>query len=504
MSASGYLSSRRIAANAMVNAAGFLLLALVMFFTYPHLLSALGAERMGVFLLLITIIGYFSIFDLGINRAMVRFLAKYEAEGEKDKLRSTFVNGMMMLFTLGVIATLVMFFLAPLIVTNAEESIVQEAGDAIRISSFSMILLLLNAGLRALLESRQQFITINLIMLPASSLNYLLSYLIAFWGGDLRLIAIYLLCGRLVVLLIFYTVIREDGDKNMFAAPVNIFGSLEIVRYGGWFTVTRLLSSAFLYLDRFVLGISVSLAAITYYATPFELSLKLLVLAQTFILVLFPAYSALEKSNPRRYQQLRITSMKVGVLIKACTSAGVVIIAAPFLSWWISPEFAVASAPVMQILALGFFCNYAANFPAATLQACDRVDLLAWINLAELPFYILALYLCIDSWGIYGAAIAWSMRAALDMVALLIATNVVKPLESKTESKRIWVLFLLSIVLLAGALLLSNYFLVLLQSFLIGLLICTSFSILAWFMVLSSSERSFILNLFPKFGRGKQ
>jgi O-antigen/teichoic acid export membrane protein len=90
------------------------------------------------------------------------------------------------------------------------------------------------------------------------------------------------------------------------------------------------------------------------------------------------------------------------------------------LALWISQEFADQSADVLRWLALGVYINCVARLPFIALQSHGRPDLTAKLHLAELPVYLGVLWLLLQQFGIAGAAMAWTLRIAVDALALFL------------------------------------------------------------------------------------
>lgn len=407
----GTTSGGRLAFNTVVNAAGFLVTAVALLVVYPLLIENLGESRMGVFLLILTIAGYFSIFDLGVNRALTRYLSIELAKGDPSRMRQMLMAGLALLFCLGILVTIALFLLAPLFISPAASELRNEAVSAIRIIALSMVFLMLNAGLRSVFESRQQFFTLNLVTIPGSLFNYLAPLIVTAAGGGLTHIAWLMLAGRIGVFIVMLSLANTGG-----LAPPAVSDALALLRFGGWLTVSRIINPLFLYFDRFFISAVLTLGDVAVYTTPFELTMRLLIFAQTFLAVLFPAYSALAGSDRKRFDRVRESSSRFGIAAMTFAVALVVLFANPFLSWWISPDFASRSAIILQILAVGVLVNYAAHFPAAMLQAGGRPDVSAKLQMAELPVYIGALWLLIQHFGLTGAALAWSGRVVVDAV----------------------------------------------------------------------------------------
>src|SRR5262249_41669363 len=65
-------------------------------------------------------------------------------------------------------------------------------------------------------------------------------------------------------------------------------------------------------------------------------------------------------------------------------------------------------------LAIAIFVNCLAQVPYVLIQSAGRPDISTMIQIAELPFYLTAVWLLTRRLGMEGAAIAWSCRAVID------------------------------------------------------------------------------------------
>jgi O-antigen/teichoic acid export membrane protein len=88
----------------------------------------------------------------------------------------------------------------------------------------------------------------------------------------------------------------------------------------------------------------------------------------------------------------------------------------------LGPAFAEESTLVLQILAVGVLINSLAHTPYSLVQVLGRPDLTAKFHLAELPLHVLLSWWLISLWGTTGAALAWSIRVAVDALLLFVAS----------------------------------------------------------------------------------
>lgn len=63
------------------------------------------------------------------------------------------------------------------------------------------------------------------------------------------------------------------------------------------------------------------------------------------------------------------------------------------------------------------------------MQGAKRSDWTAQLHLFELIPYLALLWICLNLWGIAGAAFAWCMRAAIDLMGLVYFSKKLNPLN---------------------------------------------------------------------------
>jgi O-antigen/teichoic acid export membrane protein len=215
-----------------------------------------------------------------------------------------------------------------------------------------------------------------------------------------------LLCFRVLPRLTEELAIRPEHMRPLFSM-------------GGWMTVSNVVGPMMLYMDRFVIGALVSAAAVAYYATPYEVVTKLLILPSALAAVMFPAFSQSSAQDRKRLAALYRKAILSIVVILSPVTAALMVIALPGLSLWLGPDFASHSYRVAQMLLMGTLALGFESLPFALIQGLGRPDIPAKLNLVEIPFYAAALYWFIQNYGVAGAAAAWMLRAIVDALLLV-------------------------------------------------------------------------------------
>jgi O-antigen/teichoic acid export membrane protein len=102
----------RVLTNALANWLGFAVTAVVVFFMSPILVRGLGDARYGVWSLIESILAYLALCDLGIGAAVLRYVARFEGLGDRDRLNRVFSTSLAIFAAMGGVALLATLVLA--------------------------------------------------------------------------------------------------------------------------------------------------------------------------------------------------------------------------------------------------------------------------------------------------------------------------------------------------------------------------------------------------------
>ncbi|MDY7094872.1 MAG: flippase [Acidobacteriota bacterium] len=430
-------SKPRLRRNLMVNLAGLGLPLVAALFAVPPLLAGLGEVRFGVLALAWALVSYFGLFDLGVGRALTQGIARRLDTPRERELPALMASGMLFLLVLGLLSGVVLALLAPWLtrrVLTPPPEMLLEVTHALRLLAATLPFVLLNTGLRAILEARQNFVRLNVVRLPMAVLIFAGPLLILPFSQNLVPVIAILAAARLGALAAFAVFVRRLLRE--LSIPLSRLRpqrdlALDLLKLGGWMTVSNLVAPLLLYLDRFLISGLLSLTAVTYYVTPFEVISRLSVLPNALMAVLFPAFTTALIQEPRKARRLYRRSLLGMAALMAPLAAAVLLGARPGLTLWLGEDFAAASFRAAQLLAAGAFFHALAQPSFHLLQAAGRADLTAKLHLAETPVYVAYLFALTARFGIVGTAGAWLLRVLLSSLALawLAHRAVLKPQE---------------------------------------------------------------------------
>lgn len=392
--------------------------------TIPLLIPRLGLERFGVLTLLWTIIGYFSLFDFGLGRAITQQVATSLGEGRQSDIPQILKAGLEFTVLTGLLGTAVLFSGAyPLSYygMGVSSSLHREVYVSLIIASVGIPLATLSNGLRGALEGYERFRASNIArMLLGASIFLSPVIAVTVHGNSLITVTLWLVCARLVSCLLFtWLVVRLPSGKFWYASILPDTRK-KLFSFGAWMAVTNLVSPILVSADRFFISYILGAGVVAYYTVPFEFLVRLLILPGALGASLLPSLARGRRTNSAGMDEMFSKSLKIVVLAMCLLCLLAAAIAYPAMDLFISNDFASKSWPLATILSVGVLVNGVAYLPYTALHAHGKAKPTGLLHLIEFVVYIPILFLFIQWMGLIGAAIAWLLRVVGDAFFLFI------------------------------------------------------------------------------------
>lgn len=486
----------RLAKNVFWSLLGIGVPFLVAIITIPILIDVIGKDRFGLLAISWMFVGYFSLFDFGLGRALTVLVAKCLGEEQHTRIPGLVWTALTVMAVLGVVGCGVIFILTPWLVgtvLNVPVELQQETSKAFYLLSLSIPLVIITVGLRGVIAAYQRFDLLTAIRIPMGIFTFVGPVAVLPFSTSLYPIVAVLVIGRLIAvlahfLLLFRTVPEIRRHYSLDASQLRpLFG------FGGWMTVSNMVVPLMVSMDRFVIGAVLSVAAVAYYTTPFEIVFRLLVIPTAFVAVLLPAQSttlAIEKGEDRRYSA-ELFNKGLSYIFIALFPLLLIISLFSYdgLKLWVGEEFASHGYLVMQWLVVGALMYGLSLVPFSLVQSAGHPDWSAKLHLLELPIYLAVLWWALSHYGILGAAAVWTLRASLDALALYAMSLILIP-ECRRSSTRFGISMIVAATLFVSAALIDG----LVQKFIFMAIVLTTFVYTVWRHVLEQKERQWLLN----------
>ena len=238
----------------------------------PYVLHKLGNEAFGVLTLIWALIGYFSLFDFGVGRALTCELGRLRGANALDEIPAAMCSGLFITAITGILGGITMFVLAPWLAKSGLKisAIWQcDAQSAFEFAAIGVVFTTITSGLRGALEGLGRFAASNLTKMYLGICMFTLPALSVYLhGSNLAKITLYLVGARL--LMVAWNLFQL---KNyLWRSNLGLYFSniRSLLSFGGWMTVTGIVGPMMVYGDRFFVSAAVGATLLPFYAIPQE------------------------------------------------------------------------------------------------------------------------------------------------------------------------------------------------------------------------------------------
>ena len=185
-----------------------------------------------------------------------------------------------------------------------------------------------------------------------------------------------------------------------------------LLGYGGWVSFNALIGPVLVIVDRFAIGAVLGATAVAYYTVPFQIAKRIAILPSALNNALFPKLTVASPDQAAELGQKALATVVSAITPPVLVA---VLFIEPFLQLWVGDKVASLAAPTGRVLLIGYWLNALALVPFTRLQASGRPNVVTYILLMQIPFYLAALYFGMVKFGLVGCALALAARFGLDL-----------------------------------------------------------------------------------------
>ena len=283
----------------------------------------------------------------------------------------------------------------------------------------------MSATYKGLNEAFLNFKAISILRIVLGIMNFGGPYLISAYTDNMPAITASLVISRMAAFFVYRKLALQSISKNMTngsgyskAIARSLFG------FGGWLTVSSVVSPILVQADRFVIAGTISATAVFVYVLPYEMVVQSLIVVGAVSSVIFPELARLIHEKPAEWDAYFKRWMWRVAFLMAFICTSLAILLPTIMPLWIKSSLDPNSIIIGQVLCIGVFANSIGSMFYSLLHAQGKTKSTAKLHLIELPLFICGLFFLIQQFGVIGAAWAWAGRMIFDSTILgVIAKN---------------------------------------------------------------------------------
>jgi O-antigen/teichoic acid export membrane protein len=416
----------RLASNAFSNLLGALIPALVALGTVPLVVKGLGQASYGLYSLVTAIVGYFAIIDINVTAGSVKYIAEYDARGERDRVAQTVCFGIVVYTLLGLAGAIGLFLGARYFVTavfTVPPALVDEAAATLRMAALGFLVSQLQSYLNSVPQSLMRFdLSARLEMLFGTVVPLLTVAVLAAGFGLFEVILLRVLASAAHG-LILWRAVRRLLPGLAFCWPGTELRRA-MLGFSAYSFLSRFAALSYAHADKLIIGALVGVTGLAHFTVASTLANRVLGLTYRLSGVFFPAASALSGAGElARLGGLYLKATRYVVFINASVLVLVAVFAHPILLYWMNAEFARDGARVLAVIALSQFVDSLTQLPSLVNDGMGHPRVSGLFALARALLGLLVVYIGVLHWGIDGAAWGHLLASVVLAIVFLVAVH---------------------------------------------------------------------------------
>lgn len=395
----------------------------VSFFMTPFLVHTLGVTHYGIWAIVLSVVGYMTLMDLGMQSAVMKYVAEYDGKKDKEALSEVIISSLVFYGIVALVGGFILIIFVwiglPLLKINpAHFNVVRWI---LLIMGIDMLLVFPGTVFQGVLTGMQLFyitnsVSIILIFFKAGAI-----YLAISNGNGLVAMALITLLGNLIEYCIFFILVRWRYHIVLFRARnININKFKQMISFGLKSFLVMISGRITLNSDSLIVGYFMSASWVPFYTIPASLinySRNLLwALTQSF-LPLFSNLQAKDDLNQMQIIYLRYT--RYTCLCFYPLLLFLIIYGEPFIRIWIGPQFAENGKNVVILLSVALWVGAIQPLSGRLLTATSRLGIQVWASFLSAGIFLGTGVLLIKKDGLTGLATAFLIGTFILTVIVL-------------------------------------------------------------------------------------
>ncbi len=400
--------------NALSNWAAFVVGAIIALAISPYLVRSLGDKDYGFWTLIMTFTGYYGFIDMGIRSAVIVYVTRYLANGEKEKLNELVNTALISLSVLGLVIVAFSFLISLVFpgMFKIEESSRYLVSATVTIVGVGVAAQFPAGVFNALLAGSQRYDISNFVVIVVRILTFVLILLSLKARLGLLYLGLITAGGEMAQGLLWWawskklvpglSINRKQFSKSTF---------IEIRNFGAFSFLINVSNQVIFFADTFLIGLMMDSIAVTYYAIGANLvpymSRVIAALGQPLMQVAagFDANNQSKSINTLYLMGTKYIFCIVGLLV-----ALVLVLGNPFLTIWMGAKYVEggiygSSGTVLSLLALSQAFYLSQTVSRQILFAQKRNKAMAKVVVLEALANLILSIILIKKFGIIGVAL---------------------------------------------------------------------------------------------------
>lgn len=394
--------------NALSNWSALGLNALLAFIMTPIVIHYIDQEGYGLWVILISIIGYAGFLDLGITSALLRYIARYAAQNDDSSLNETVNTALAIFCTTGFFLVLSSFFVATPLAhfLNIVETNLDEFSRAVQLLSVVIFLRFVAGVFRCSLMAHEYFIASNTVEIFSSLIRASTTFFLLYNGWGVVGIAVSHAITTIFMTFAHFTLckILIPAIKLQFRS-INTATRNRLLTFGGVTLIISATDMIRLNMDSFIIAKMVGLTSVSIYAVASLLVNNFRQLVVSALGIFNPRFAALDgQGDSTKLVQVFMQSLFICGLLAFSLGSSLIFFGGDFIKLWVGDKF-IEAIPILVVLIVGNTVAVSQSVSLSIMYAMKKHKWYAMVSTVEAFFNLTLSIILAYKYGILGVAL---------------------------------------------------------------------------------------------------
>ena len=435
-------STGELKAGAVLNYAVILLNNLLGLLYMPYMLRMLGQSEFGLYSLVASVIAYLTVLDLGFTNAVIRYTAKFRAEGKVREQQEMFGMFILIYSAISLVALVAGGFLYANV--DAVFSAKMTASELARMKPM-LLMLLFNLVITfplsvfgSIITAYEKFVFQKLLVIGRLLLSTAVMIVLLHFGYKAMALVVVQTVFNIAQLIANWIFCRRRLNVKVVFGRFRFGFFKEVAAYSFWILLNVLMDRVYWSTGQFVLGAVAGTAAVAVFSVAVRLEQMYMSFSTAISSVFLPKVTSMvaRGEGDKAISDLFIRTGRIQYCVLAFVLTGFIVFGRQFIALWAGPDYdEVAVYTVSLIFFIPLTVPLVQNLGITILQAKGMMRFRSLMYVGVAAVSLVLQILLSKRYGVEGCA--WAVAAGL-VLGQIIIMNIYYYKVQRIDILRFW------------------------------------------------------------------
>ena len=406
----------------------------------PYMLRMMGQSEYGLYSLVASVIAYLTVLDLGLGNAVIRYTAKFRAEGKTKEQYEMFGMFLALYSIISVVALIggmgLYLNVDRMFGGTMTEIELSHARIMMLILVFNLVVTFPMSIFGSIMSAYERFVFPKVINIIRIILNTVVMIVLLEMGYKAIAMVIIQTLFNVATLVINYLYCKYRLQIKIQFAKIQWGFLREVAIYSFWIFLNVIMDRVYWSTGQFMLGIVAGTAAIAVFAVAIQLHTMYMQFSTAISSVFLPKVTGMVtlRNNEAEISDLFIKTGRIQNIIMSMILFGFITFGRAFIALWAGPEYNDAYI-IACLFFISLYIPLIQNLGITILQARNQMKFRSLLYIGIAAVALVLQYYFAKMWGGIGCAVAISGALFIGQGVIM---NIYYKVRQGIDIKKFW------------------------------------------------------------------